>query len=706
MFWRRIKNKVENIDTKKRRIIESALAGFPISRILNDEQYSLPYTKPPVPGSEDFHLGEEKIIKTSCGQCHVGCGIEVRVVEGRAVKISGNPISTPNRGVLGPKGLTGIFTLYDPDRIKNPLIARTKREFKDIGWDEAIEEAAKAISKAKRIAILCGRPIGFSRDLFERFAYSIGTPLFYDYYDKSYSTKALKMAMKEATGVEDIPGYDFENSNYILSLGAALFESTCHGLRLSRASYKIKHGIPTIRAKIVQVEPFLSLTSKQADEWFKIRPGKYDILALGIANVLISEGLYYKDIKNISEGFDEFSKIVSNYSPKIVEKETGVPDRDIVRIAKELWFSRPSIIVTDERSTSTTNGFKIAYTALCLSVLVGGINQPGGLYIRQHPKFKDWENNPEVPKGERIPFYKIPESDVDLIILYYWNPLYSEPACLRWERILKNSFVISFSPFMDESTALADLILPDHTFLERFEDTQTHSSVINPSFGIRQPVVAPLYNTQNACDSLIKIARKLGLDFPWENFEEAIKERLKDYDIEEIKEKGWFEGEDIAVKTPKFLFPKKLALEEPKWEGEGDIYLLPYKSITYAEGSGANIPYLQELGGMLRKIPSYKSYMSFLEISPELAEKLDVKDGDKVIVESQIGEIEVAVIIREGIPSDCALIELGKGHKEYGRFAKDKGVNPREILLPVVGDTDNLSHWATKVKIKKHRGAK
>lgn len=98
--------------------------------------------------------------------------------------------------------------------------------------------------------------------------------------------------------------------------------------------------------------------------------------------------------------------------------------------------------------------------------------------------------------------------------------------------------------------------------------------------------------------------------------------------------------------------------------------------------------------------------MSLLEISPELAEKLDVKDCDKVIVESQIGKIEFAVIIREGIPSDCAIIELGKGHKEYRRFAKYKGENPREILLPVVGDTDNLSHWTTKVKIKKHNGAK
>lgn len=95
---------------------------------------------------------------------------------------------------------------------------------------------------------------------------------------------------------------------------------------------------------------------------------------------------------------------------------------------------------------------------------------------------------------------------------------------------------------------------------------------------------------------MIKIARKLGLDFPWENFEEAVKERLKDYDIEAIKEEGWFEGENTAKKTI-FHFPRQLSLEEPKWEGEGDIYLLPYKSITYAERSGANIPYLQELGG-------------------------------------------------------------------------------------------------------------
>lgn len=698
MFWKRKKEEDKvKIDKAKRNLI--TLAGFSVSNILSDEYFSLPESKPPVPGSDNWYLGEEKIIPSACGQCYVGCGINVRVVQGRVVKIYGNSLSTPNRGVLGPKGLTGLFTLYDPDRIKNPLISENGN-WKDIGWDEAIEEAAKVISKAKKVAILCGRPIGFSRDLFERFAYALETNLFYDYYEKSYSTGTLALAMQKSTGVKDIPGYDFENSRYILSLGAALFESTCHGLRLSRSSYKIKVGTPTVRAKVVQVEPFLSLTAKQADEWIQIKPGKYDIFALGIANILISEGLYCKDIKNISEGFEEFAKIASDYPPERVERETGVSAKDLVRIAKEIWFSRPTAIVVDERSTSTTNGVTIAHIALSLAASIGCINQPGGIYVRKHPKFKEWKNNPPIPKGEKIPFYKIPESDVDVVIVYYWNPAYSEPDCKRWENFLKKTFTISFSPFMDETTALAKLVLPDHTYLERFEDAQTHSSVINPSFGIRQPVIPPLYNTQNACDTLIKIAKKLGLDFPWETFEEAVKERLEGYSLDEIIEKGWFEEKYESTQI-NFRFFTSKEIAEPKWEGGGDIYLLPYKSITYAEGSGANIPYLQELGGMLKKIPSYKSYRSFLEISPKLAEKLGVNDGDKAILESEAGKMEVEVMVKEGIPSYCALIELGKGHKEYGRFAKNKGTNPREILLPVVGEADTLCHLATKVRIRK-----
>jgi len=708
--------KIQVIDPRKREFFR-AVGGISVLSLLTSCEthiYSLPEEKPPVPGAEKWYEGEEKYIRSTCGQCPVNCGTIVRVVEGRAVKIIGNPLSTPNRGVLGPKGNTGLMVLYDPDRIKNPLKRSGKRgegKWEKISWKEAIgivaEKLKEKIEKGEshKIAVLCGRPNGFTKELFERFAIVMGTPNFYDFLEKSYSPRPILEAMKEAFGIWDLPGFDAERTRYILSLGSAMFESTCHGIHFSRASYQIKYGQPTSRAKIVQVEPFLSATASQADEWITIKPGKYDVFALGIANVLISEGMYDKNfVEKKTEGFASFREIAKQYTPERVERETGVPARDVVRIAREMWNSRPAISIVDERSTSTTNGLTIACLSLALNVLLGSINSPGGLVLRPPIDFSPWKKIEKKNKNNKIPFADLPDSNVDTFIIYYMNPVYSEPAGQRWSRILeKAEFVVSFSPFEDETTLFADIVLPDHTYLERYEDAQSFSSMTYAGFGIRKPVVEPLYETQNTGDTIIQVAKKMGFEneFYWENFEEAVKERLKNFDIDEIEKKGWWEDpEKKWAEFEKFRFCHHLPPREPEWKGEG-FYLIPYKSITYAEGSGANIPYLMELSARMKMLPAYMSYETFIEISPELAQELGLVRFENVYVVSEIGKIKAKVLVREGIPKDIVLIELGKGHKAFGKFAKGKGSNPREIIVPVKSMSGNLSLFSTRVKIEK-----
>ena len=690
------------------------------STACEEEEYDLPHNKPPVPGSQNWYIGQEKFIKSACGQCNVNCGIIVRVVEGRAVKIKGNPASSPNMGVLGPKGNSGVFVLYDPDRIRSPLIRvgkKGKKQWREVGWDEAISYVSKKLLELKKngdadkVAVLCGKPKGFIRDLFELFAYGYGTSNFYDFHSKSYSPTPLLIAMEEATGVFDLPGYDAENTQYILSLGAAIFESTCHGIYLAKSSHYLKYGRPTIRAKIVQVEPFLSQTGREVDEWIRIKPGRYDVFALGIANVLISEGMYDKKfVEENAEGFDKFSEIAKEFPPQRVEKEAGVPAKDLTRIARELWNSRPAIVIVDERSFSTTNDLSIACASLSLNALLGSINSRGGVIVKHIPEFSEWKVKYEKP-GNPVDFSDLPNSDISVVLLYYMNPAYSEPDTTRWRKFLEKTFVISFSPFMDESTAYADVILPDHTYLERFEDAPSYSSTKYFSLGIRQPAVEPLYNTRNSGDTIIELGRKLGLNFYWNDFKEAVEERLKGVvQIDKLIERGYWdfkEGEEFEnsrFKTPsgKFNFCwKHIGVSQPNWVGEGNIYFLPYKSITYAEGSGANIPYLQELSARMKGLPGYKSYETFLEISPELAEKLGVKNGDEVFVAFSNRKVKFPVIIVEGIQVDIVLVEMGKGHTEFGRFARGKGINPRDLLPPVKGLSGTLKHWILKVKVEK-----
>ncbi|MCZ7362160.1 MAG: twin-arginine translocation signal domain-containing protein, partial [Candidatus Methanoperedens sp.] len=64
---------------------------------------------------------EEKWVSSVCIQCPAGCGTKVRVVNGRAVKIEGNPDHPYSNGKLCPQGYAGLQLLYDVDRVKSPL---------------------------------------------------------------------------------------------------------------------------------------------------------------------------------------------------------------------------------------------------------------------------------------------------------------------------------------------------------------------------------------------------------------------------------------------------------------------------------------------------------------------------------------------------------------------------------------------------------
>ena len=518
---------------------------------------------------------EERWTPSVCQLCPAGCGILVRVIGGRAVKIEGHPLNPNNQGRLCPRGQAGLQILYNPDRIKGPLRRigeRGSNEWQSISWDEALRLVADKLKELREkgqphtLVFMHGAKPGPMQDLIARFCQAFGTPNVVEVSGSSDGSSLLVNYLMQ--GWRAAAGYDWENTNYLLSLGAPLLEAWQPSVRMLRAYSRLRRGRPGARAKIVQIEPRFSVTAAKADEWIPINPGTEGALALSMARVIIEEGLYDREfIENHTFGFEDWADedgeqhigfktlVLKSYSPGTASAATGIPVETIKRVAREFAATRPAVAVGN--AIWQTNGLFTQMAIHALNALVGSIDVPGGVIKQNTPPFAPWPDTAEdglAEKGLSMPrldqagtkyplangvYQALPESILaddpyppNAIFLYEANPLFCSPDPDRFYRAFqKVPFIVSFSPFLDDSTSYADLILPDHVYLEKWVSDVLIPSLGYPVLGLGQPVVQPLYDTKNTGDVLIELARELGgsvaQSFPWPSFEELLRFRLR-----------------------------------------------------------------------------------------------------------------------------------------------------------------------------------
>lgn len=772
---------------------------------------------------------DEKWVSSVCLQCPAGCGIMVRVVNGRAVKIEGNPEHPINLGRLCPKGHVGLQILYDPDRIKGPMRRVGKRgegKWEKISWDEALGIVAKRLRSLRqkgephRLIFMSGRNRGQMGDLIGRFCEAFGTPN--NVGHSSICADGSPQAHYLTQGWKWYAAYDWDNTNYLLCFGGGFVEAWRPTTRLLRAFGHMRRERP-IRAKIVQVETRFSISAAKADEWIPINPGTDAALALGIAHVIVKAELYDKPfVAEHTFGFEDWKEeksgkkhmgfktlVLRDYPPAKVSKITGIPEATIIRIAREFAATQPAIAAGERGASMQTNGTYNRMAIHSLNALVGSIDVPGGVLMQMTPHGQamgppltpwpavikdkvaeeslkqpriDYAGTKKFPLAGKV-YQDLPESilsgepyPVDTIFLYYTNPLFSTPDVGRWYKAIEKApFIVTFSPVMDETSDYADLILPDHTYLERWHDDGIYPSLGYPVLSVRQPVVKPLYDTKNTADVWLDLARRIGGNvgesFPWKGFEELLKFRVRglfeakagnivaptfDRFWEEFKKKGFWANppykfrdwdrvfqtaskrfeffsqnlehklEDLAKKDVEKAKEKGKTITEEetlaeilrglKLRARGDEIYLPhyepirhvgdekqfplllntYKLIAHAEGRGANSSWLQEILGLHVGV----RWDSWVEINPDTAKALGIRDGDEVWVESVVSKIKTKAKIYPGAMPQVVNMPFELGHRAYGTLAKGRGVNPNEIL---VHENDRLGglagFFSTRVKI-------
>lgn len=660
-----------------------------------------------------------------CPICSSGCGLNVRVMQadvettregqqgvvrmGVAKKLEGFPAHPVNQGGLCARGQAGIQVTYHPDRIVSPLKrsgARGSGAFEPITWDQAIGEVVKQLDalasagNAASMAVVTGGRRNQRQQLFEQFAARFGAPAPVVY--ELFSDDLLRRANAMSFGYAQLPTFDLANAGYVLGFGADFLGTWNSPVAHAHAFGRMRGDRPGLRGAFVQFEARISPTGASADEWLAVKPGTEGVVALGIAHVILRDKLKPADAGRAAALIDGWAAGLPDYAPDKVASVSGVTAKRLEHIAHEFAERGPAVAIVGGSPLAHTNGLFTALAVNALNELVGAVGQKGGVV------FTPQLARPSVAARQSLAQLAAGPAP-KLLVLDDVNPVHTAPRALKVrEAFEKVPFIVSFAQFVDDTNALADIILPDHSFLESWADAAPESGSVSAVVSVAAPAMKPLFQTRAAGDVLLEVSRKLQkpLELPWQTYDELLKATLapagEDAWSAAQKQSGWWgELPKTAVVQPTPADPKAEAVKyaAPTFQGDANEYpymFLPYASAAFLDGSLAHLPWLQELPDPMTSA----MWSSWVELNPQTAEKLGIGLGDEVDVTSNVGTVRAPAFLNPGLAPDIIAMPVGQGHTNFTRYASKRGANPVEILAPVAhADTGTLAWAATRVKV-------
>lgn len=650
-----------------------------------------------------------------CPLCSAGCGVIARVMEGDAEvfrngkagvirmglakKLEGNPEDAISQGKLCSRGQAAIQVTYHPDRLANPRKRTGERgsgQFTDISWDEAIKElvgqldALVAANDQASLALLTKPRRGRRLDLLAQWLQRFGAkaPVTFELF----SDDVLRRANEISFGAAQLPTLDFENALYVVSFGADFLGTWNSSVAQSAAYGRMRQSGPGGRAKLVHADARLSQTAGNADEFVALKPGTDGVLALGLAHVIIATNLRpASNAGRAGAAIEGWAGGLAAFTPAEVEKKTGVPAATVERLAKEFAAATPAVALVSGAPLAHSNGLFHALAVNALNALVGSVNVPGGVTFIPQP-------GPAV--ATRALNEILQGAAPKVLLLDDVNPVFASPATAKVAEALKRiPFIASFGSFVDETSAMADLLLPDHSFLESWVEAVPESGSAKAVAISAGPVMRPLFDTRPTIDVLLDVSRKLAKPFA-----PALPNTFEEYLSAAAPSVRLKPDTTSAIRLKPDAAPNALAYSDPVFDGDAaqfPYHFLPYASQTLSDGSTAHLPWLQEIPDPM----SSAMWCSWVEINEQKGKQLGIQQGDVIEIASAHGTLRAPAFLNPGIAPDAVAMPVGQGHTNFTRYATGMGVNPIGILSPaVVADTSLLAWSSTRVKIARVSG--
>ncbi len=726
----------------------AAVGGAAVVSGLTTRWWGLDGNPVPDPGTEG-----DRVVSTFCELCFWGCGVDAHVRDGRVTKLTGNKEHPLSRGMLCPRGAGGTGLLYDPDRLKKPLVRRQKRGedvFEEVSWDAALNKVGEGLLEVKRkygpeaVALFTH---GSGGSWFKHFMKAWGSPnVGAPSYAQCRGPREAGYLLTYGTPLGSPEPIDIANARVITLIGSHLGENM-HNTQVQELAEAVGKG-----AELVVVDPRFSVAAGKARYWLPIRPGTDIALLLAWMNVILGENRYDADyLAKHASGLEELKAHVADKTPEWAWPHTGIRPELIRESARFIASARPASLIHPGRHTvwygdDTQRERAMAILAALLGSWGrrGGYLSPGKMGLPPYPMAGEFPHGKGVadrPKSGGFPVSSevlasglcdatVPGSalyDLKAWLVYGCNLMQALPARQETIKAIQHlDLMVAIDVLPAEVTGWADVVLPESTYLERDDDVAAPSWK-RPFLSLRQQVVPPMYDSKPGWWIAKELASRVGLAeyFPWKDAREYVDARLRagGFDVAKARASGVILGKPVATCEEEGLpvqIPtdsKKIELHSaqlakmgfdpipvyyPPEEGPpGTFRLLTGRTPTHTFGRTTNNRLLSE---------PYPENEVWVNAAAARALPTPVKNGDWVTLVNQDGVRAgpVRAKVTERIRGDCVYLVHGWGQQAkklgyaFGRGASDSALTTRYKVDPIMGGTGMNVNFVRIEPAEKH----
>lgn len=689
---------------------------------------------PVTAGSRNTAESQVEMIPTYCDICFWKCGAIAYKRDGALWKIEGNPADPLSRGRLCPRGTGGIGLYRDPDRLRAPLVRRSGRggeEWAEVTWDEALTTIAEKMAAIRD---------AHGAEALALFSHGIGGKFLKHTMKAFGSSNIAAPSFAQCRGPRDV-GFqltfgdevgspertDIRNAECLVLLGSHLGENM-HNTQVQEFAEALEKGV-----SLIVVDPRFSVAAGKAKHFLPIRPGTDLALLLAWMHVLVNEDLYDKPyVEAYGHGFDAFRASLDSYTPEWAYVETTLDPELIRTTAREMARYKPaSLVHPGRRVTWYGDDAQRSRAIALLNALLGSWGRKGGFYQPSMMEVPDYPY-PDYPPSERgkadNPGKRFPFADSGIStgireatltgkpypikgwMVYATNLVHALPNQEETLRAIQNlDLLVVVDVVGSEIAGWADVILPEATYLERYDDLNV-GNFRDPFIALRQPVMPSPGDQKPNWWIARELALKLGLGayYPWENMEEYLDYRLKGagHSLAELSRTGVINGAreplyfeegvppDFYTPTGKIEFYSNQLADagfdpvprytRPEMPPPGYFRLLYGRSPVHSFSRTQTNPLLKD-----------QMEENELWLNADVARRYGVASGDRVRLRNQDGTVSNTIKVKatQMIRPDCVYMVHGFGHTSkllpsaLGKGASDAQLVTRYKTDPLMGAT-------------------